>query len=659
MPDEFGGVAVEDEPVRDEFGGVALGPGEQPARDEFGGVAEEEAPSAWSGVPGVRATMTPGGGFSIGSAELAQARREARLLAESRAAEPESLRPVLRPPRTDENATLAPTIEEAQSQRIVQETVGPLADRAEEFKELYFAPLGGETPKLGEDWILKAGVSPQARAYRTLVAGGERSVAKVLDFARSPFGLETLGLGMVPGVGRAIAVGFIGDMIAHAPDIGARFVEAVAEGDGLGATEAAADALLTGVFVKGLGRAGFGKYGKAPLTELPGMVKADLPQARARLADALTRLYDVNRPVAGRQAGADVERPTIELDPAAPLTRTVPEPEFNEFGGETTVPETPLAGIPPTPSKPATDEIGTLKDPPEPVVAPEVTETTEVTRRRAIQRVTARRKIDRETEQFGPDVIDWLADNGGVISRAQAKRLGRLATNRDLWDGQPEALAAKHHEFIYETSEHGMMPDEAATGAAEAGVIKTAKVDSLWDAVDRASKARVAQQKQLAAEEAELTRQGAAALKQAKAVQGLLFEIRNAPTPETVERILQRPDAQGIYQAAGEAGQETLDAATRERVGSEQVSERVSGKVGESLRQFAERLEDLKKAPDDKLYAMGFGGVGRAVFNTALDLAAAALRAGAPLAEAVEKALAHIRANFRGEWSEATARLEL
>ena len=310
--------------------------------------------------------------------------------------------------------------------------------------------------------------------------------------------------------------------------------------------------------------------------------------------------------------GRDVEQPGIELDPNAPLAREVREPEFNEFGGVSQPaggPESPPAGkvsvgLPATPSGPATDDIGTLKLPSEgpipaetPVSATEAAPQParpptappadpEAARRRAMKRVSALRKIHRETEALGFDIIDWLIDHGGVVDRAAAKRQGRLARNRDLWDGQPEELAARHHRLIYNASGNAMMPDEAATDAHEAGLLASPDVNALWPAVAAASTARVAQQRQLDAEAAELTRQGAAEEKRSQAVSGLLFEVRNAPSAAAVEAILRRPEAQAVYAQAGEEEQGRLDAAARERMGegvSGKVSERVSGQEGEAV----------------------------------------------------------------------------
>ena len=103
----------------------------------------------------------------------------------------------------------------------------------------------------------------------------------------------------------------------------------------------------------------------------------------------------------------------------------------------------------------------------------------------------ARKIFDKETELGGPDILSWLADNGGMMSRTSAKKFygaEKWKLNKAEWDGAPP-LTRPHHNIIYNESTRET-PDRIATRAWEEGVIKEPDVNALWDAVERASKAR-------------------------------------------------------------------------------------------------------------------------------------------------------------------------
>lgn len=87
--------------------------------------------------------------------------------------------------------------------------------------------------------------------------------------------------------------------------------------------------------------------------------------------------------------------------------------------------------------------------------------------------------------------------------------------------------------------------------------------------------------------------------------------------------------------------------------------EQRAGKPSDTANQIADSLEKLKAA-DPLQGNVSLFGLTQSVWNTAISIAQGIIRAGGKLADAVAAALAHIRANHKGDWDEAgaTAALE-
>jgi hypothetical protein len=104
--------------------------------------------------------------------------------------------------------------------------------------------------------------------------------------------------------------------------------------------------------------------------------------------------------------------------------------------------------------------------------------------------VRARKVFDRETETTGPDVLSWLVDNGGLLSRSGAKKkMGgeRYGRNKSMWD-DAGPMANPRHNVIY--SENGLTPDQAAQLAYNEGLISDPTPPALWAAIQESSQQR-------------------------------------------------------------------------------------------------------------------------------------------------------------------------
>lgn len=64
------------------------------------------------------------------------------------------------------------------------------------------------------------------------------------------------------------------------------------------------------------------------------------------------------------------------------------------------------------------------------------------------------------------------------------------------------------------------------------------------------------------------------------------------------------------------------------------------------------RLESLKVEQESGVYALGIPGMSRAVWNTGLDIAIQAIRAGQTIGNAIDSALVHFRENIKGKFDE-------
>jgi RNA polymerase sigma factor (sigma-70 family) len=97
---------------------------------------------------------------------------------------------------------------------------------------------------------------------------------------------------------------------------------------------------------------------------------------------------------------------------------------------------------------------------------------------------STRPPFDKFGSEATPTAASVINDHGGIISKSQAKKTGRYEGKSDLWDDAP---AMKHptHNKIY--SPNGVMPDEAAQGLHDAGLIKEPSVGAMWDALGKES----------------------------------------------------------------------------------------------------------------------------------------------------------------------------
>lgn len=103
--------------------------------------------------------------------------------------------------------------------------------------------------------------------------------------------------------------------------------------------------------------------------------------------------------------------------------------------------------------------------------------------------LTVARRFNNETDLTGPDILSFIKENGGMLSKSAAlKSWGKekFNANKSLWNDAPDNLPP-HHNIIYGGR---MGPDRIAQAAFEAGVIREPGVNTLWDAVRKASGAR-------------------------------------------------------------------------------------------------------------------------------------------------------------------------
>lgn len=104
--------------------------------------------------------------------------------------------------------------------------------------------------------------------------------------------------------------------------------------------------------------------------------------------------------------------------------------------------------------------------------------------------VTGSERFRRETEAIGTDILDWIVDQGGLLSKSAAIRtMGKewWKRNKSDWDDAPTSLSAPHHNVIYGGRQR---PNQLAQAAFDAGKIPDAKPSTLWQAIKDASKKR-------------------------------------------------------------------------------------------------------------------------------------------------------------------------
>jgi hypothetical protein len=70
-----------------------------------------------------------------------------------------------------------------------------------------------------------------------------------------------------------------------------------------------------------------------------------------------------------------------------------------------------------------------------------------------------------------------INDAGGILSRSEAKRKGRYDRNKSLWDDAPRFIHPTHNK-VYSRS--GILPDEAAQAAFDAGILREPCVSAMW-----------------------------------------------------------------------------------------------------------------------------------------------------------------------------------
>jgi hypothetical protein len=333
--------------------------------------------------------------------------------------------------------------------------------------------------------------------------------------------------------------------------------------------------------------------------------KSELPAERT---DYAQQLWDTAAQAAGPMAillaphhalSTAVSLSNAERSPADPITTAavIVEPaqpfldDVDEFGGEQATPTEPGTEVnangnemseegpattvttPPVPAPEGASAGTTLAIPAAPPSAEQVAVANaalavedERQRRAAAARIGIRRRLHRETEASGSDLIDYLVDHGGVMSRTAAEKSGRAAELGFLWDDAPTTLAASHHNMAWGTG----MPDQVAQHAFEAGMIEEPSVKALWARMGRDSKSRVAAEQQAAQETALLDQQAAAALAadraRSKSVAALAAQLRAAQSPEAVQSLIIHPDAMRLYASATLDEQAALDAIAAERI---------------------------------------------------------------------------------------------
>ena len=105
--------------------------------------------------------------------------------------------------------------------------------------------------------------------------------------------------------------------------------------------------------------------------------------------------------------------------------------------------------------------------------------------------LTIQGRFDRETELGGPDVLSFIQQNGGMMSKSEARRTRGedwWKLNSPLYDDFAP-LSSPHHNLIYQ-GKRPQDPDQIAQEAFDAGIIRAPDVNELWRAIDAASTAR-------------------------------------------------------------------------------------------------------------------------------------------------------------------------
>lgn len=170
---------------------------------------------------------------------------------------------------------------------------------------------------------------------------------------------------------------------------------------------------------------------------------------------------------ASEATASDAVKQSVQSEPGRPAENVEPRPgEVNRSSAS-------------RPAEPTTQEGGPTGIP-EPVMA-----------QRVARGLRARKIFDRETEMNGPDILDWVKDSGGMLSKTGAKKKWgkeKYEQNKDLWDDAP-SLAKPHHNVIYD-AESTRGPDQVAQDAYDAGKLKAPDVRELWATIDKYSKAR-------------------------------------------------------------------------------------------------------------------------------------------------------------------------
>gem|GEM_PF-6953189 len=87
--------------------------------------------------------------------------------------------------------------------------------------------------------------------------------------------------------------------------------------------------------------------------------------------------------------------------------------------------------------------------------------------------------------EITPVATALMDDLGGLLSEKDARKQGDYERNAELWDDAP-TLAAKSHQAIY--AKNGLMPDEAAQGLYEMGLLREPTHQAMWKALDQESK---------------------------------------------------------------------------------------------------------------------------------------------------------------------------
>ena len=117
------------------------------------------------------------------------------------------------------------------------------------------------------------------------------------------------------------------------------------------------------------------------------------------------------------------------------------------------------------------------------------------------------RRFQNETADTGDDILGWIRDQGGVLSPKGAERVkGKewWQKNKAEFNGK-QPMQAPQHGLIF--SDTGQTPDELAQAAHDAGLLPKADSGALWDAIDKASRARAGKGKTATGEAAELKNQ--------------------------------------------------------------------------------------------------------------------------------------------------------